>query len=136
MRRSWFPVLLMIVAVTACAPQGSRESSEIAAAADRWEEALNAGDLDGVVSLYAEDCRLLPPNGEMAQGHDAVRADFGKMIAAGLKGELETIEAVVAADIGYRVGTYVLAAPDGTEVDRGKYIEVWRRSITPSTGRS
>jgi uncharacterized protein (TIGR02246 family) len=118
--------LLMIVALGACAPSGSQQSPELAAAAGRWEAALNAGDLDAVVALYSEDCRLLPPNAEMAEGHDAVAAAFGEMIAAGLKGDLDTIEAVVAGDIGYRVGTYSLLAPDGAVTDHGKYIETWK----------
>ena len=128
-------LLLMVVAV-ACAqpaPQASPEvavkaqaSPELADNAAAWEESLNAGDIDSLVAMYAEDARLLPPNAEMAQGHDAVRDAFGGMIAAGLTGSLETTEAMVAADIGYRIGTYTLYGPDGSQADRGKYIETWR----------
>jgi ketosteroid isomerase-like protein len=116
----------MVVAV-ACAPPAAQESPEIAANAEAWEQNLNAGDLDSLVAMYAEDARLLPPNAEMAQGLDAVRAAFGSMIDAGLTGSLQTTEAMVAGDIGYRIGTFSLQAPDGSTVDRGKYIETWRQ---------
>jgi ketosteroid isomerase-like protein len=120
--------VLMIFAVAACAPapQGSHDSPEISAAAKAWNEALNAGDIESIVALYTEDARILPPNAEIAQGHDAVRKIFGGMIDAGLGGTLGTIEATAAGDIGYRVGTYVLETADGTVADKGKYIETWR----------
>ena len=117
--------LLLVVASVACAPV-SQEGAEIQARSAGWSEALNAGDIDALVALYTDDARLMPPNGPAAQGSDAVRADFGELIAAGLQGELKTIETRVAGDIGYRVGTYTLSAPDGSQADKGKYIEVWR----------
>jgi len=92
-----------------------------------WTAALNAGDVEAVAAHYAEDARLLPPNGAMTQGREAVRQEFGAMVAAGLKGELSTLEAVVAGDIGYKVGTFKVMGPDGSVVDRGKFIEVWQQ---------
>ena len=118
--------LLLIVAVAACTP-AARESSELAAMGDRWEEAFNSGDADAVAALYAEDGRLLPPNAELGQGRDVARAAFAEMIASGIKAQLETIEAVVAGDLGHRVGTYSLHGPDGAVLDHGKYIETWRQ---------
>jgi ketosteroid isomerase-like protein len=116
----------LLVTVVACAPAGSKPSAELAAAGERWEAATNSGDIGAFKALYAEDARLLPPNAELQRGGDAVEASFGELVDAGLKGDLETIEAVVAGDIGYRVGTYVLTAQDGSLVDRGKYIETWK----------
>jgi ketosteroid isomerase-like protein len=120
--------LLVIVGVAACspAPQGSQDSPEIAAAANAWEEALNAGDVEGVVATYSADARVLPPNAELGTGHDAVRAIFGGMIDAGLGGTTDTIEIRAAGDIGYHVGSYTLVTADGTTVDQGKFIETWR----------
>lgn len=136
MRGLRLATLSMMVVVVACAPPAPQESAEVAvkaqaspelaAVADAWAQNLNAGDIDGLVALYAEDARILPPNAEMAQGHDAVRAIFGGMIDAGLTGSLATIETMVAADIGYRIGTYTLTAPDGSQADQGKYLEIWR----------
>lgn len=120
--------LMLVVAVIGCAPTGSQQSPELAELADRWEEALNSGDIDALISMYTEDARIMAPNAKLAQGQAAVEASFGSMIAAGLRGELETIEATVAGDIGYRVGTYVITTSDGMVADRGKYIETWRKT--------
>jgi ketosteroid isomerase-like protein len=127
MRKLNFAALLVIIAAAACYPPAAQESSELAAKADAWETALNAGDVDAIVALYTEDCRLMPPGAALVEGHAAVREIFGGMIDAGITGELETVEAMVAGDLGYRVGTYTLMTVEGMEVDRGKYIEVWRQ---------
>jgi len=126
--RTGLAVLTMIFAVAACAPSGSQEGPELAALSDRWEEALNSGDIDTLVSMYTEDARIMAPNAKLAQGQSAVEASFGPMIAAGLGGELETIEATVAGDIGYRIGTYSIKTSDGVVADRGKFIETWRKT--------
>lgn len=127
MRGLCLATLLLMFVTVACAPPAAQDSPELLANAEAWEQSLNSGDIDSIAALYAEDARLLPPNAEMAQGLDAVRAAFGEMIDAGLTGSLDTTEAMVAGDLGYRVGTYSLQAPDGSLVDRGKYIEVWRK---------
>jgi ketosteroid isomerase-like protein len=116
----------MVLVVVACAPAGSKPSPELAAAAEKWQAAMNAGDVDAIAALYWDDARLLPPNAGMQTGHAAVRASFEGMIAAGLRAELPTVEATMAGDIGYRIGSYTLTAPDGTVADRGKFIETWK----------
>ncbi len=120
--------VLAMIGLAACAPQGSKASPEIAAMSEKWEEAINGGDIEALVTAYTSDCRLMPPNAPMMQGSDAVRAVFGEMIGAGITAKLDTIEAAVAADIGYRVGTYALFAPDGSPVDAGKYVELWQKT--------
>jgi uncharacterized protein (TIGR02246 family) len=117
---------VLLAATAACAPQGSQPSPALETLGEQWEAALNAGDVDAVAAFYTEDCRLMPPNGELEIGREAVREEFNGMIAAGLGGQLETIEAVTAADIGYRVGTFTITSADGTVVDRGKFMETWR----------
>jgi ketosteroid isomerase-like protein len=117
----------LAVAIVGCAQPRGQESAELAARADEWQVHFSSGNVDGVADLYAEDARLLPPNGEMRQGPAAIRAELEGMIEAGLTGTLETVEAMTAGDLGYRVGTFTLDAADGSQADRGKFIEIWRR---------
>ena len=119
--------LVLMIALTACAPQAADQSAELAALTDGWENALNAGDVDTLAGLYAEDCVLMPPNFELATGQAAVRETFGGMIAAGLTGGLDTIKAVAAGGVGYHTGTYWLKDANGTTIDRGKYMEGWQK---------
>jgi ketosteroid isomerase-like protein len=118
------PVLLLASACNQAPEQA--DPSAITSRGEVFEEALNAGDIDRLASLYTEDARLLPPNGEMAFGQDAVRTIFGDMIEAGLTGELTSLEAKVVGDIGYNVGAYQLFAGDEL-IDKGKYMETWQR---------
>lgn len=113
--------MAVLLFAAACAPPVSQENAEIAALSDAWETALNDGDLDTLVGLYAEHARIMPPNGEAAVGHDAVRAAFSPMIDAGLGAELETVRSVSAADIGYALGTYRVTS-GGEELERGSFV--------------
>ena len=127
MKRFCFAALCTIVALAACSPPAAEDNSAaIRAGSAAWEEAFNAGDLDALVALYAEDARVLPPNAAAGQGHDAVRESFGGMIDAGLGGELSSVMAATAGDIGQHIGTYEVTA-GGEVVDRGKFVELWRR---------
>lgn len=118
------PLALLIIGCNQSTP--SADPSVITSRSDAWEAALNAKDIDAVADFYTNDARVLPPNREMSSGIAAVRSEFGAMIDAGLSGELTSVEAKVAGDIGYNVGTFVLRA-GGDVVDTGKFIETWRR---------
>jgi len=120
-------VLSLAFALTACTAPVLEESPEIAARSDLWEQAFNAGDVEGLVDLYAEDARVMPPNAASGIGHAAVETIFGGMIEAGLTGTLETVETVASGDLGHRVGAYAVLSPEGEEIDRGKFVETWQR---------
>ena len=125
MNRRNLLTLGLILAVAGCAAPGAQNSPELAAKADAWAESFNAGDFEGVMALYAEGARLLPPNAPMMTESADIRGVFEGM--AGLQASLETVEAMTAGDIGHRVGTYTLTAADGSVADRGKYVETWRK---------
>lgn len=118
------PLALVLAACTQSPAPG--DPSVITSRSDAWDDALNAKDVEAISELYTSDARVLPPNRPMAQGRDAVKAEFGAMMDAGLTGELTSVETKVAGDVGFNVGTFVLRSGDDI-VDRGKFIETWRR---------
>lgn len=120
------PAVLVALLAVSCAPPTAQESEGIAARSAEWVAAFEARDVDALVALYTDDARVLPPNAAAMQGADAVRGVFAEMIDAGLSGDLQSIETMEAGDLGYHVGTYSLGI-DGDEVDRGKFIEIWRK---------
>jgi uncharacterized protein (TIGR02246 family) len=61
---------------TTAKPSGTRDRIEIEALLKRYEQALNASDVAGVVQLYTDDAALLAPNAPSAVGIDAVRAAY------------------------------------------------------------
>ena len=118
--------ILPVVLVLAACGQATDSGTPFASQDDQWEAALNGGDVEGLVAIYAEDARILPPNAEAASGHDAVRTIFGGMIEGGISAELATIETQSSGDVAYAVGTYKMFA-GGEVIDQGKYVETWRR---------
>lgn len=121
-------VLGVTALLGACLPAPESEhGTNIMVRSDTWEDALNAGEVDTLVELYTDNARVMPPNAELSAGSEAVRASFGALIDAGFAMEITTIESRQAADIGYNIGIYTMAGPGGTSIDRGKFIETWRR---------
>ncbi len=120
-------LIACMLLLTACS-QGAptTDTSLGSASSENWEAMLNAADIEGLVSKYTEDTRVMPPNGKMRIGRAAVREEFGAMIAAGMKIDLKSIESRAAGDVAYNVGTYELSV-DGATIDSGKWMETWHR---------
>ena len=95
--------------------------------ADAWTKAFKASDAAAIAAMYTEEAWVLPPNDDFQVGRAAIQAGWEGLLATGLGLALEGKEALASGDLGYKVGTYKLTAPDGTLVDHGKYIEVWTR---------
>ena len=112
------PVTLLL---TACTDTGG-----FADRVGAWEEAFNAQDIEGIVEMYTEDARLMPPNLPTMAGHDAVREMFGGMIEAGITVELQTASSEVALNTAHRIGTFKTML-NGEVVDTGKFIETWNK---------
>src|SRR5687767_14925301 len=97
-----------------------------------WLEAYNAGDVEKIVAMYAEDAVLMPPHAPVATGHAAIRAylttDTAGAKAAGIKLVPGTSTAGVAGDTGWESGTYTATNAAGTTVDGGSYLSVSHKS--------
>lgn len=118
-------LLPLVLILSACGQQAG-DGAAFTPRASEWQAAMNAGDVEGIAALYAEDARVMPPNLETMTGKDAVRAAFGAMIEAGQSVELTAVEHRSGGDIAYVVGNYRLKQGDAV-VDHGKYIETWQR---------
>ena len=107
-------------------------ASTIRRIGDEWARHWNAGQLEGVVAVYAEDAVYLPPHHEAVHGRDAIRA----YLRTPLNHDVSDLAFVVTyikqqGTIAWDVGTYRMTIPenDGTKrEDHGKYLTVWRRA--------
>jgi uncharacterized protein (TIGR02246 family) len=107
------------------APEASTPT--FAAGGSSWMDAFNGKDADRLAGLYADDAVMLPPNQPAIFGRDAIRADHEAQFASNdFKIELEALETVVDGHLAYVAGRYRMWTEDGTLVDRGKYVEIWR----------
>jgi ketosteroid isomerase-like protein len=97
-----------------------------------WMEAFNKRDAVTIAGLWSEDGALLPPNGRAVIGRDAIYAYWKNLLGESTNHlELINVETVVEGDLGYKAGRFeLLDQSTGKTVDRGKYMQIWKRSPT------
>lgn len=106
------------------------ENGAIAAGNERILTGFNSGNIDGVMSVYAEDARMLPEGAGEVVGKEAIRSYYNEFIHSGLKMKYSKTEQVkVAGDMAIEIGKYCLLIPtDGAVSEEfGKYVTVWKR---------
>lgn len=135
---------LLLAACTANDPE--RDATNIAAqendaagadqairlANERWLELIRAKDAAAIGQMYAQDGALMPPNGPIAKGPEAIRSSWQSMMQIpgfSLTFEPEAIVVSSSGDMALDRGTYDLAmnSPSGPIQDKGKYVVVWRK---------
>ncbi|MFQ5776727.1 MAG: YybH family protein [Terriglobia bacterium] len=123
-------VILLVLAISGCAPQMDVEAEEAAIreTANEWMNAANAKDVERLVDLYADDASLFPPNAPLVTGKEAIGTAWSELIESpGFATSLQTtkVEISRAGDLAYSVGTYedTRNDPEGNPVtDRGKWV--------------
>jgi len=128
--RSFVPSLIVVLLLTLL-PAGLAQTPDEASLLDlvpAWATAYNAGDLDALAALYTEDAVIMPPNGERVNGHEAMKALARSYIEAGaVEIELPPPDAYdVSGETAWIEGTYRFTAPDGSPLDVGKYLDIYR----------
>lgn len=96
--------------------------------ADAWVERYAAADAAGVAALYTEDAQLLPPDREVVSGRAAIREFVATTNPPGGPAfEIATVETLVFGDYAYRQGRFKVKSPDGTPLETGKFLELWKK---------
>jgi uncharacterized protein (TIGR02246 family) len=129
-------LVMSVMALGACAPKAPDTAADVAALkADpsAWFDAYNAGNADGVASLYAEDAILMAPGAPGVKGRAAIREYISSDIAisksTGLVMTFGEVTGVgVAGDTGWVSGTFSAADGSGSIVDNGKFLSVYSRT--------
>jgi uncharacterized protein (TIGR02246 family) len=92
-----------------------------------FEQAFARGDAAGVASCYTAVGRVLPPNGQMATGRQAIQSFWQAVMAAGVKGvKLNTLEVEAHGDTAWEGGQADLLGDNNRLLDTVKYIVVWK----------
>ncbi len=103
-------------------------SGQIEAANQQLSDLFAAGDADALGMWYTVDALLMGPNANPIEGREAITANFKEVLAAGGTLRLTSDEVEVFGDVAHEVGRYVQEASDGSHVDHGKYIVIWKRT--------
>jgi len=94
-----------------------------------------AGDIDSVVTVFAEDARQMPPNGVTQVGREAIREFWKQAVTWGKWNfSLKTVSVEANGPLAVELGRYTLnftpglAAPPGVTAiaDTGNYVCQWR----------
>ena len=118
--------MLLLAAVPASASEDAR--SGIEAANKKFEAGVSRGDGQGVASLYTAQGQLLPPQSDLVSGTQAIGQFWQAAFDSGIQGaSLVTLEVESHGNTAYEVGEFKLRGADGTMVDHGKYIVIWKK---------
>lgn len=126
---------LCVASLTSCRPPVDLEAERtlLKEADARYTETANAGDVEGLTSLYAADATRYPPDGAPAHGLDAMRA-FATRVSETPGFHLTptpiALEVAAGGDMGYTLNLLRLdlTGPDGTPLTEWlRDFHVWRR---------
>ena len=89
---------------------------------------VSKGDSVGLATLYTSDAKLIALNSPTAIGRNAIQSAFAGLFAAmGTPGlTLTTNDVWGTEELVTEVGTYTMTDKNGKEIDKGKYIDLWK----------
>jgi uncharacterized protein (TIGR02246 family) len=97
----------------------------------KYSEAIQKGNLADAVALYTDDATMVPPDGGLIKGKQAIEEYYRTLFQMGMKEVvLTTIEVEGSGGTVYEIGkTRVRIQPEGQEAiqDSSKYLVIWKR---------
>lgn len=119
-------IVVLGVTLQINAQQDTRAAIE--AANKQFVATFAKGDAAGLAGMYTTNGIAYPPNGDPVSGRPAIQKMWQSVIGMGVKGAtLTTTEVEAHGDTAHEVGTYTMLADGGKQIDRGKYIVIWKR---------
>jgi len=116
-----------------------QESAEVRKVIEGYNADLGryyaSGDVDSIMSIFAEDARQMPPNGPALEGREQMRAFWKQAVSWGQWNfALTTVSVTAKTPLAIELGRYRLqftpgqAAPPGMKAsdDTGNYVCYWR----------
>lgn len=129
MKRIAFCAWMIACAISVAVPALAADQSDLAGRAVTWEKEFNADNLNGVAALYAKDGCRMPPNEETVHGSEGILAQLKKSKEQGVvKIKIAVTSAETMGDMGYGTGTYEIMGKDGSQMDKGKWLNVSKKA--------
>ena len=129
---AWF--LSLALAAPALGPSTDIEAARAALleADEQFAAATVTQRLEGFLSFFADNATLLPKNGPVIIGKQAIREHYARIFADpdfSLTWAPFKADVAASGDLGYTVGTYEVTqgANGARQVSRGKYNMVWKK---------
>jgi uncharacterized protein (TIGR02246 family) len=97
----------------------------------KFSEAVREGNVAGVVAVYTDDATMVPPDGDIVKGKQAIEGMYKKFFQMGVKEiVMSTIEVGGSGDTAYELGkSKVRIQPEGQAamMDSTRYLVIWKR---------
>ena len=95
------------------------------------EEAFYKGDAAPISLMYTDDAEVFIPGAPVLQGRHSIHEAWEKIVGAG-GNTLRTVirEVQESGDLAYDTGDFTTTAPNGSVLNAGKWIVVWKRQST------
>ena len=130
------PILVLGLLLCSCSPAPHPDVAQvrkvIQAYNEKAQKEMVAGIMDTTMSMYTDDAVSMPNYEPMSKGKQAIKEQYRKMMAGGLKFtkvDFTTTDVQVSGDYAFEVGTYAMTfemPPMGQISDEGKYVTVYQ----------
>jgi ketosteroid isomerase-like protein len=129
MARFFVCAVAIAVAFTSTASaQKSDVKGEIDKANAAFAAAFAKGDAAAIAKMYSADARVFAPNADVIQGAEGIQKLWKGAMDMGVKSvKLQATEVETHGAVVHEVGSYSMHAADGKQIDRGKYLVIWKR---------
>lgn len=95
---------------------------------ERFMDAYNRGDAQGIADLYTTDGELMAPNFEVMKGKEAIQHLWQGAMDMGIKSvKMDIREVEQHGDIAYEVSRASLYGDGGEVLDEANYLVIWKR---------
>jgi ketosteroid isomerase-like protein len=127
----WVLPLCIAVLSAGCAKNRSQEvarlRSTIESSNAQFAEAVSRRDVAAIGQLYAADAQAYPPGLAVVSGRAAIQ-DMWKGLLSMPVGRLQlrTVEVDGNGETAWETGRFTLVGSNGSTMDEGKYIVVWK----------
>ena len=91
------------------------------------EQAVADADHEKFLDLFTDDATFKISGKELLEGRDAVLAAHRPLMDQGITLKLDTDEVLHLGNYAHMTGDYALVAPNGQQVDQGKYSTLWKK---------
>ncbi|WP_375410329.1 YybH family protein [uncultured Methylobacterium sp.] len=109
-------------------------AADARAAAERWDQAYNKGDMDGLKGLYVSDAMVIP-KGAAVSGADSIQTFFSGLKSKGFDDHTVKVQAAqMRGDLLVATGRWQMSGPGGEggakKTFEGNWVNVFQKEGT------
>ena len=125
MKRGTFVICILCAAAICGCSQNETLPASVTSA---LEQAITRHDVAASVAVFAEDAQILPQHGPAVRGHQEIEAYLQDTITPNGQYDTDTEMTLVSGNLAIEQGRYrIRNVRRGSDVEEGKYVNVWRR---------